>query len=290
MKGSRDLNSLRLALVVLLSAMVLGCPRPHRPTGVLTTIPLHATIVRKLADEWVTVRSIYNPGENPFMTPDDLPSRVGEVSEIGVYISIGGPYDRAPVSYFNNLRPGVPVAAAYDTKGFRNDVYFVWTDPSEARDMVDIILDAILQLIPEHGEAMVQRAAELKKQYNAEFHRQALQGGALGKNTFLCISPSVYYPADRLHLRRAGNYATPMPGKKLTDAEFQSAVETMKAAQSPLFILYSRYDDLDDVARLARAANAHTLELLLFPEDLRPDASLLDMIQENARRASEADR
>lgn len=268
----------------------LGCPRPPELKLVLTTLPLHAAIVKQLAGEWLPTRSLYQPGENPFKPPADLSAFFGNLSNVALYIAIGGPSDAALVGYFTGYRPAASVVLPFDTKGFYADDYFVWTDPAEARDMVDIILEALIKLAPQQAEVMTQRAAVLKKQYNAEFLRQVVQVRSGLKKTFFSISPSTYYVPARLHLQAVPFFATPVPGMRMTHEQFEKALDSLKAAGHPPVIAYTRYDDPDDVRRLADAAHAGTLELLLFPADLKPGAGLLEMFQENVRRIVEADR
>lgn len=191
---------------ILVTTALLGAGFASAGPLVVVSIPPQATLVERLADDSVDVRTLLPPGASP-ATYAPGPRQVAELTTAKVWVRIGVPFERALVGRIHEIAPAVqivvpPVGPAVQSDdhghGSHDDPH-VWLDPELLAAHAGAIADALTELLPAEADAISARLADLRTELERLDRRIAARlAPYAGRPVF------VFHPAFGYFTRRYG--------------------------------------------------------------------------------------
>jgi zinc transport system substrate-binding protein len=191
---------------ILVTTALLGAGFASAGPLVVVSIPPQATLVERLADDRVDVRTLLPPGASP-ATYAPGPRQVAELTTAKVWVRIGVPFERALVGRIHEIAPAVqivvpPVGPALQSDdhghGSHDDPH-VWLDPELLAAHAGAIADALTELLPAEADAISARLADLRTELERLDRRIAARlAPYAGRPVF------VFHPAFGYFTRRYG--------------------------------------------------------------------------------------
>jgi len=264
---------------VLFLLLVPTCQKTEKPR-VVTTLPFMANLVKEFAGQFVEVESLYAPGENPFSALIPRETLQKRLEKASLLFTIGFPVDSELSSSFRKFRPSARVIITSDVKGNFGPPY-VWVDPMNAQDFIDNFAIPIAKLLEEsEASTLFQEADRLKSELNELTESILLKRTWAPRKEVYLFSPIFTYFVMRMGFKYSGSVVN-SPSDALSEVAMEKARLEIRGASFPVLLIYSAYEDEKAVQKLARETGAHPLKLLLFPEEISPEARLIDLIREN---------
>ncbi len=265
----------------LLLLLVSTCQQHGKPR-VVTTLPFMASLVKEIAGQFVEVESLYAPGENPFSALVSRETLQKRLKSATIIFAIGSPVDSGMFSLFRQVRPSAQVMTVSDVKGNFGPPY-VWVDPMNAQDFIDNFAIPVAKLLGEsEAESVFREADRLKTELNELTESILLKPTWKSQKEVYLFSPVFTYFVMRMNFKYSGSVVN-SPSEAVSEIAVDKARREIQAADFPVILVYAAYDDEKAVQKLARETGAHPLKLYLFPEEISPEARLIDLIRENMR-------
>lgn len=192
-------------ITLVATALLAASVAPAAPL-VVVSIPPQATLVERLADGAVDVRTLLPPGASP-ATYAPGPRQVAELTMARAWVRIGVPFERALVDRIREIAPAVevvapPVGPVVPSDGHghgSHDDPHVWLDPELLAVHAGSIADVLIRLLPDQADAISARLADLRSELERLDRRIAARlAPYAGRAVF------VFHPAFGYFTRRYG--------------------------------------------------------------------------------------
>jgi len=157
---------MRLACLALLAAL-LACPAgcdgpaapPTRPMVVVSVLP-QAYLVERIAGDLVDIQVMIPPGAGEMYEP--TVSQIAAAARASLYVKVGHPNFPFEAQWLDRMvgeeTPVVDASAEFQR---RDSDPHVWVSPASARRMAENIGAALVKLLPEHRDALLERQSRL---------------------------------------------------------------------------------------------------------------------------------
>ncbi|MHA2610279.1 MAG: metal ABC transporter substrate-binding protein [bacterium JZ-2024 1] len=264
------------------------CAASGKPRAVVT-MPVLAEVTRAVGGDLVDIFTLLPTNQDALLRKVEKVTVTPFTSSPSLYLFVGGELDSWLVGYFPKyLSEKRKYETRYISSGY-GGIPFVWTFPMGARDWADEILKALLEVVffPEDKEYLVRRADEWKNHYQ-EIVEDWVNHPLRPLKTYYLFSNAFSYLFSALRTEWKGYITEEWVGVPSVEEEkILEAEAYIREKKKPPVLVVSRYDNKEEVQKVAKRLRAQILELELFPDDWKPGATIEELIRENRRRVEE---
>ncbi len=275
-----------LALFSLFSSLLNGCSQQSKPR-VVVTVPVLTEITRAVGGDLVDIIPLCSTNRCAILYETQNLPPAHLLSRASLYLFVGGELDTWLAEYFPRwLAEGKKIETRFVSGNIAGNP-FVWTSAMRARNWADEILKSLLPIfsLPEEKQMLVRQADAWKNRLNMMVD-EWVANPIRPKKSFYLFSHTFTYLFYDLRTKWEG-YVVQGWRDPVQEIKMLSAEAYLRAEGLPAVIVVSPYDQIDKAQELARAVHGEILELYLFPDDWKPDATIEDFLRENRRKVME---
>jgi len=245
-----------MSVVVLMTlttaSFLLGCIQQSADRGkigVIVTIPPQKEMAEAIGGDKITVTVMVPPGQSPH-TYAPIPSQMAQVAKAKLYLEVGSGFEfelnhmdelqaQNPKMVVADCSKGITLREMTEEGGGAKDPH-IWLSPSNAKQMVRNMCDALIRVDPKNRAFYERNRDEyLSRLSQLDYELKGMLSGKRG-SYFLVYHPSWGYLADEYGLRQL---AIEEGGKEPGPAGIAAIIEQARESNIKVVFVSPEFDE-----------------------------------------------